>query len=134
MAKKARKSKDGSRPRRQSAEFAGSMSRDDASARLEALARELRAGRLTLEGADERVDVGVADDLSVEVKARSSASGKKSSLRVSITWTSPQASEEHAVHVDSSGAGSIAAEILAAEVAAGSAPENAQAADDPNPD
>jgi amphi-Trp domain-containing protein len=140
MAKKARKSED-TRTRRQSAAFEGAVSREDAAGRLEALARELRNGRLVLDGVAEHVDIAVADELTLEVKARSSASGKKSSLKLDVSWTSPKAiaSEPEAgpTETEEAAPASDVEQIVEAEVAAGSASEEPAAPadpDEPNPD
>jgi len=92
MAKKDRDessaAEDGPRTRR-SAQFTADLRTEDAAAYLEALARALRDSRLVVQTASDSIDVRVAHRVGLDLEAKSSRSGKKSSIELRLDWTEP---------------------------------------------
>jgi amphi-Trp domain-containing protein len=113
MAKKDRDEssapEDGPRTRR-SAQFTADLRTEDAAAYLEALARALRNSRLVVQTASESIDVRVASRVGLDLEAKSSRGGKKSSIDLRLNWTEPAETAKLSISSASAPAANGAAE------------------------
>jgi amphi-Trp domain-containing protein len=77
---------------KQSLEFTSTIPVAALAAYLESLARCMREGHVSLEVGNQYVDMELAPDVSVELEASSSGSGK-SIIEIKASWRTPQHSE-----------------------------------------
>jgi amphi-Trp domain-containing protein len=78
---------------KQSLEFVSAMKADSAASYLEALARGLRAGHISIQSGGEFVSLDLAPDVTVEVEAHSTAKGR-ASLDIALSWRLARAAEK----------------------------------------
>jgi amphi-Trp domain-containing protein len=91
MAKKDRDESNSSEAvrRRRASHFMASLKTEDAAAYLEGLAQALRDNRLVVQTPDETLDVRVGSRVSLEIDARSSRGGRRSSVELKLDWAEP---------------------------------------------
>ncbi|HLG10991.1 MAG TPA: amphi-Trp domain-containing protein [Dehalococcoidia bacterium] len=89
MAKKARDestSADNGSTKRRSARYTAEISIADAAAYLEAVAHALRENRLVVQADKKTLDALVAPRLTLDVAAKASRGGRRTSLDLSLRW------------------------------------------------
>ena len=78
---------------KQSLEFASTMKADSAASYLEALARGLRAGYISIQSDGEFIALELSPDISVQVEAKSTGKGR-ASLDVELSWRVQKPAED----------------------------------------
>jgi amphi-Trp domain-containing protein len=71
---------------KESVEFSGQVSAEEAAGYLETLARSLREGRALFESGDKSVGLELGPSLKIELEAETDPEKGKSSIELSLSW------------------------------------------------